>query len=259
MTEYRCVTGSIAGFIQQLAVSYVGRGYWFYVCGRVPDGKDPSSMDAKLIERYGIDLTKWSRARRKRAGLANMQYLRHGRFFVLLSTHGRHPFFDSEKLCIRDVRRTPVKYGGYAVSYRDGHPHVRIERREYLRLRSWILDVAGARGTSGVRAELSGLRFEPYAPVRRQLLNLLRAANRELSERGHARLAASCLRLRRTVGPVFAASPAAVSCEHPQVPVQCTSRGSTARPGPGDELGDIDPAFAGLAVVDPGLGLAELG
>lgn len=259
MTEYRCVTKSIAGFIQQLAVSYVGRGYWFYVAGRVPDGKDPSAVDAKLIRRYGIDVSKWARARRKRSGLANMQYIRHGRFFVLLSTHGSHPFFESEKPSLRDVRRTPVKYAGYSVSYRAGHPHVRIERREYLRLRSWLLDVAAARGTPGVRAELSSLRFEPYAPVRRQLLNLLRATNRELAERGHAKLAPSCLRLRRTVGPVFMDSAGTAACEHTQVPVQCSSRGSPARPGPGDELGDIDSSFTGLAVVDPGLGLAELG
>ncbi len=258
MTEYRCVTNTIAGFIQQLAVSYVGRGYWFYVAGRVPNGKDPPRVDAKLVERYGIGISKWTRARRKRLGLANMQYIRHGRFFVLLATHGSHPFFKTEKLSIRDVRRTPVKYGGYAVSYRDGHPHVRIERREYLRLRSWLLDVAAARGASGVRAELSALRFEPYAPVRRQLLNLLRAANRELSERGHARLGASCLRLRRTVGPVFGESLATAACEHTQVPVQGSSRGDTARSCPGDELGDIDAAFTGLTVVDPGLGTVQV-
>lgn len=251
MREYRCRTTTTAGFIQQLAVSYIGRGYWFYVCGRVPEGKDPAVIDAKLIDRYDINVSKWTRARRKRVGLANMQYLRHGRFFVLLATHGKHRFFESERLCIRDARRTPVKHAGYSVSYRGGHPHVRIERREYLRIRSWLLDVAASRRSAGVRAELAALRFEPYAPVRRQLLNLLRAANRELVERGHARVASTCLRFRRTVGPVFDPSVPAVTPEHPEVPLQGSTRGTPARPGPGHELGEVHAALAGLAVVDP--------
>jgi hypothetical protein len=251
MTEYRCVTNTIAGFIQQLAVSYVGRGYWFYVSGRIPDGKDPPRVDAKLVERYGIDISKWTRARRKRLGLANMQYIRHGRFFVLLATHGRHAFFDREKPIIRDVRRAPVKYAGYSVSFRDGHPHVRIERREYLQLRAWLLDVASTRGTAGVRSALESLAFEPYAPVRRQLLNLLRAANRELVGRGRTKLGYQSLRLRRTVGPVFARTGLASLPEESEVAVQSGAGRSSARPAPGHELGDVDAAVAALAVVDP--------
>ena len=36
--EYRCVATSLEGFIQQLAVSYVGKGYFYYATGRVPNG-----------------------------------------------------------------------------------------------------------------------------------------------------------------------------------------------------------------------------
>ena len=35
--DYRCAATSVGGFIQQLAVSYVGRGYWFYVTGVIPE------------------------------------------------------------------------------------------------------------------------------------------------------------------------------------------------------------------------------
>ena len=260
MTEYRCVTNSIAGFIQQLAVSYVGRGYWFYVSGRVPDGKDPLRVDAKLVERYGIDISKWTRARRKKLGLANLQYVRHGRFFVLLATHGRHAFFNTEKLAIRDIRRVPVKYAGYSVSYRGGHPHVRIERWEYLELRSWLLDVAASRGPAGVREAFRTIAFEPYAPIRRQLLNLLRAANRELKERGRSVVGTECLRFRRTVGPVFTGSTATSGVQSAQVAVEGGAGGSAAGTGPGDELGQIDTAVSSLAVVNPGLGpLDEIG
>src|SRR5262245_60629084 len=114
---YQCEATTPEGFVQQLAVSYLGNGYWFYVTGGIPEGKDPRSVDAKLLSRYQIDLSKWARARRKRAGKANLQYIRFGRFFVLLATHGEHPFFAEEASSIRDARRTPIRFRGYSISY----------------------------------------------------------------------------------------------------------------------------------------------
>src|SRR5262245_22554809 len=91
---YRCEIETIGGFVQQLAVGYLAHGYFFYVWGIVPDGKDPRRVDEKLVSKYGLAVSKWVRARRKRAGLANIAYLRHRRFFVLVATHGAHPFFE---------------------------------------------------------------------------------------------------------------------------------------------------------------------
>ena len=48
---YRYRAKIIEGFVQQLAVGYVTHGYWFYVSGWIPQGKDPEKTDAKLIER----------------------------------------------------------------------------------------------------------------------------------------------------------------------------------------------------------------
>src|SRR5437762_11820051 len=118
--EYRCEATSVAGFIQQLAVSYVGHGYVFYVTGEIPERKDPRGVDEKLVAKYGLASGKTSRARRKAAGLANVQYLRYGRLFVLLSTPGKHPIFDEEREFIRDARKVPIKFGGYSISYRAG-------------------------------------------------------------------------------------------------------------------------------------------
>jgi hypothetical protein len=123
--QYRCEATTVAGFVQQLAVAYVGRGYFFYVLGEIPERKDPRDVDQRLIAKYGIAIGKTAWARRKAAGLANVQYLRYGRTFVLLATHGRHPFFEREGNLVRDVREVPIKFGGYAISYRAGHPHVR--------------------------------------------------------------------------------------------------------------------------------------
>src|SRR5262245_25058525 len=106
---YRYEATSLPGFIQQLAVSYVGRGYFFYVAGWVPRKKPPAAVDRKLIDRYEIAVSKWARTRRRGQGKANLHYLRFGRFFVLLATHGDHPFFAQEAAVIRDARRVPIK------------------------------------------------------------------------------------------------------------------------------------------------------
>ncbi len=85
---YRCEATSLEGFVQQLAVSYVGNGYFFYVTGCVPEGKDVHAVDAaKLIARYGMDAAYMVEGAKKQAGSANLQYIRYGRFFVLLATH----------------------------------------------------------------------------------------------------------------------------------------------------------------------------
>jgi len=60
--EYRCVAGSVAEFVQQLASCYLPHGYWFYVPGVIPFGKDPRDADAKLIAKYRIGVPRTSRA-----------------------------------------------------------------------------------------------------------------------------------------------------------------------------------------------------
>jgi hypothetical protein len=77
---YRYEAKSIDGFVQQLAVSYVANGYFFFVTGVIPEGKNQRHVDEKLIAKYGIDVSKFTRARRKAHGQANVQYLRFGRF-----------------------------------------------------------------------------------------------------------------------------------------------------------------------------------
>src|SRR4051794_31677789 len=129
--SYRVEATTVEGFVQQLAVAYVQRGYFFYITGTIPARKDPAKVDAKLLAKYGIDVSRWARARRKRAGLANHHYIRFDRFFVLLATPGEGLFFTEEAGAIRDARRVPIKFGGYAIGYSGGHVRVRIEKRLY--------------------------------------------------------------------------------------------------------------------------------
>jgi hypothetical protein len=66
--EYRCETTSVEGFVQLLACNYLPHGYWFYVTGSIPPGKDARLVDAKLIDKYEIGLPRATRRRRKRMG-----------------------------------------------------------------------------------------------------------------------------------------------------------------------------------------------
>ncbi len=196
---YRCVATSVEGFVHQLAVSYLRNGYWFYVTGIIPAGKDPKAVDQKLLARYEIDISKWTRARRKQAGLANLQYLRYGSFFVLLATHGQHRFFEEENASVRDARRVPIRFHGYSVSFRAGHPHVRIEQAVYKELKAFFLDLAPRRSAEALAEDLAELPFEPYAPIRRQFLSILRAVNRERERAGFRPVPATCFRFTRRI------------------------------------------------------------
>jgi hypothetical protein len=201
--RYRCEARSVSGFIQQLAVGYVGRGYFFYVVGQVPEGKDPRAIDEKLIEKYGVSGSKSARARRKALGLANVQYLRFKERFVLLATHGEHLFFIEEAGQIRDAREMPIKLFGYAVSYRSGHPHVRIEQRRYLELKAYLADLAVHRAKDWLEGQFHSLWFEPYAPVRSQLHCILRAVNDRRKLAQFEPLPSSCIRSRRRIVKPF--------------------------------------------------------
>jgi len=207
--EYRYATTSVEGFVQQLAVAYITHGYWFYVAGEIPGGKDPAAVDAKLIERYGIAISKWARCRRKKQGLANMQYLRHERFFLLLATKGWHEFFERERASFCDVRRIPVKFAGYSIGCRKGpdgrwHASVCIDRVTQAELLAELTEIGIRRGTRAIERVLTESRFERYAPVRRQLLSVLRAVNRAREHAGLAPVPVSALRLQRQVVRAFA-------------------------------------------------------
>ena len=178
---YRCEATSVAGFIQQLAVSYVANGYWFYVTGEIPARKDPRAVDTKLIARYHLDISKWTRCRQRKTGVASVQYLRHGSFFVLVATRGEHEFFTAEASRIRDIRRAPLRYGGYSVAgLLAGEKHrvsVRIERDAYSELKSRFLAMATGGSEAPLSDALQRVAFARYAPVRRQLAGLLRSIN----------------------------------------------------------------------------------
>jgi hypothetical protein len=213
--QYRSEVISVPGFVQQIACSYLRHGYWWYVTGRIPAGKDAAAIDRKLVEKYGIGVSESTRARRKQLGQANLQYLRHDRFFAILATKGQHRFFEEEAESIRDIRRIPLRIAGYSISYRRGgrtregkldkrwHAHVEIERCRYLEIKAHFLHLAVHRSPEKLAMAFYELPFEPYAPVRRQLLNLLRAVNLVRKQASYRPVPVEVLPLRRRIVKPF--------------------------------------------------------
>jgi hypothetical protein len=213
---YRYEATSVEGFVQQLACCYVPHGFWWYVTGRIPERKEPVAVDQKLIERYGVDLSKRTKSRRKQLGLANVHYLRHERFFVLLASRGRHRLFEDEGAVVRDLRKMPLKFRDYSISYRPGgrtmageidhkwHSHVQMAPQAYKAERAYFLELALRKSIDQLMVEFRRVPFEPYAPIRRQLLNILRAVNAKRHAAGLGPVPTTALRLRRRVVQPFA-------------------------------------------------------
>jgi hypothetical protein len=198
---YRCEATSVEGFVQQLAVCYVANGYWFYVAGAIPAQKDPRGVDLKMIEKYEVGISKWTRARRKRLGQANVHYIRFRRFFVLLASAGEHPFF-REETAIRDIRRSPIRFAGHSISYRKGrdgqwHASVRIEALEFRCLKRSFFARSVSDNAELIAKAIQMLPYEPYAPVRNQLRELLRGINRRRKVAGLTQVEAPLIRRKR--------------------------------------------------------------
>src|SRR6266567_3599245 len=204
---YRSVTSTVEGFVQQVAVNLLPHGYRFYVTGVIPEHKDPAALDTKLIERYGLNLSKWARARRKKHGQARVQYLRHGRFFLLIATDGEDAFF-SQETTIRDIRRVPLHCFGYSVGvYQrpDGswHPSVRMAAKVFESLKEELCETALRCSADVLEEKIRRLPFAPFAPVRNQVLTLLRLVNQRRKVAGFSLVAGECVRRRRKPVQVF--------------------------------------------------------
>jgi hypothetical protein len=219
--EYQHEVTSLTGYVQRIATHLLPKGYYFFVQGVVPEGKDPRALDAKLLTKYRVAISEGARRWRKSQGLGNVQYVRYQRSWILLATHGDHPIREGEGTNLKDVRRSPIRVGDYAIYVKrgnylkkaspddaarpDGRWRVRvlIAREPYRELCAYFLSLAHHRGGESLAAQLFALPYEPYAPVRKQLLKLLRRINAERKVAGFANLPPSCLRFKRAIVKVF--------------------------------------------------------
>ncbi len=217
---YLCEAQSPEAVVQLIAASYLRHGFYWYVTGSIPAGKTPAAIDRKLIAKYGIDVSEWERRHRKQRGIANAHYLRYQQWFILMVSEGHHPLKQpaakgGEGEHLRDCRRTPIRFHGYSISYRRAgvtaaggstpkfHAHVRIDDATYRSLRDRFVDLATHQTAETLANEFGRIPFARYAPVRRQLLNILRAVNDRRKQQSFQLLPHSILKLKRTPVPVY--------------------------------------------------------
>lgn len=226
---YRCVATSVEGFVQQLATCYLRHGYYFFVQGRVPDGRDPYEIDKKLLEKFEIALTTGQRCYRKRLGLANVHYLRYAgtNEWVMVATHGRHVWWEEhhhpcpQRNQVKDAREVPIVFQGYSIRVRQGHylrklpgesraqpdrslrVRVMIGRAAYRYLKAEFLEAATRKSATDLAAKFSRLPFEPYAPIRKQLLQILRMVNAKRRTAALDRLPGKIVRTKRRIVKPF--------------------------------------------------------
>lgn len=219
--EYQYEVTSLVGYLQRVATHLLTKGYYFFVQGLVPEGKDPTALDVKLLAKYDVAKTEGARRWRKSQGLGNVQYVRFQRAWILLATHGDHAIREGEGANLKDVRRMPIRIGDYSVyvkrgnylqkrypedsSRADGKWRVRvlISREPYRELCAYFLSIACHRRAEALAEELYNLPYVPYAPVRKQLLKLLRLINSKRQAAGFAKIPPSCLRFKRVIVRAF--------------------------------------------------------
>jgi hypothetical protein len=219
--EYKYETTSVTGFVQRIATCLLRHGYVYYVQGLVPEGKDPRATDVKILNKYDVVQSESKRARRKQRGLANLQYLRFERTFVLMATEGAHFLFDKEKKNLRDIRQLPITIDGYSIYLKQGdfkkklsrdaervrddkwHARVLISKERFKDIRAYFLDIACRRKVDVLVAEINALPFEPYKPVWRQLRKLVLLINEKRKAAGYAAVPMTAVRWRRTIVKAF--------------------------------------------------------
>ena len=238
--KYKWEAATLEGFIQQLAVGYVARGYFFYVTGHVPSRLANAEHDRRMLTKFNVACSKWSRYRRRRRGLAggeslaSVQYIRFREFWVLLATHGKHCFFDEHRELAadgltwvpqyNDVRERPIQFGGYSVGWRE-RVTVRISPRAYRELRAYFVEQASNRKSiESLEHDFSSFPFEPYAGVTRQLLSIYRHVNRVRRVAGLCAVPRECLRIRRRPVRPFELSPAVQCLAKPSEEIMRTTQ-----------------------------------
>lgn len=202
-------------FIQRVADNIVKYGYTNYVTGTIPEGKDAAEVDAKILERYGIAVSRWARRRRVQAGVTGLHYARHQRFFAMFAhPKGEHDWWEREEWMherdvrkhgsrIQDITRKPLVYGGYSISFKHstqtgrGHVAVRIHPSEYRALKAYYLSIAVHRSKESLEDEFRAFPFDAWAGVKEQRWVIFEAVNAARKRAGFELLEHRVLRKRR--------------------------------------------------------------
>jgi hypothetical protein len=194
---------SLAETVRKIG-NFVTKGYHFHIWGMVPEGKTGEEIDRTMGRKHPSILLSLPAKRQRfhRHGEARLQYLRFGRWWIILATHGNGPFWLTE---VNNVRKhegknaKPIVFWGYSLSYRNGKFHARIRAEEFKRLKRFFLEVAARWDLAWWKDYLWELPFEPYAPVLRQIGGLVRRVNKVRQTAGLEKIPESYIRVRRNL------------------------------------------------------------
>ena len=132
------VCTSLAVFLYKIR-HYNLYGYHRYVMRQIPEQKDPSLRDKKIMDCYGVTFSRMKRFTRKKKGLANVMYLRHKNTFLLLATDGIHEAFD--KLDSKSLHESAILYSGYKVSFKNHKPRIHITERRMTAIKKYTREI----------------------------------------------------------------------------------------------------------------------
>ena len=103
---YRYQAKSIDGMLSQLIRYVANGGHYFYIRVRVPQGKDPTAIAERLLDRYDIRKARWQRKRRHLKDTASIHLLQYREVIVIILTKGKHEkFYRDHHSTVRDIRR----------------------------------------------------------------------------------------------------------------------------------------------------------
>ncbi|MBD1919463.1 MULTISPECIES: hypothetical protein [Cyanophyceae] len=165
---------TLGDFLRRIAIDYVRHGWFRYAVRTIPQGKDMLTIDAKMKAIYGVTSCRMTRMRCRKKGIASVQYLRFGHAFVLLATEGHQDALG--RITMRDIRESPLHFGGYSVGLARGTVVVEVERRVWQEARTKLQNMSLI-GKEPLEKALASLPFYRFPGVVRQKLELLRAIN----------------------------------------------------------------------------------
>lgn len=180
-----CVARSLRGFVQQIAVGFLAKGYRYYVTGKIPAKKlgkpgEICASDLKLIGQYGANQSpKVRSAEKTQHGRAGLVYIRWNTKWVMLATPGEHPFFLAEGEAVRDIHIDPLLIYGYVISKRNGYTLVDMKDSAFKNIKERFLALALlGRGQLERLLEAEMRKWAAYEPVKSRWSKLITELNK---------------------------------------------------------------------------------
>lgn len=216
--QYQCVMPSVEAFVARVQ-RLVSRGYYFAYDGYLKPPKDPAKLDAKMIREWKLYRPDWTREARRRGGESGVHYIRYGRRYVLLATHGWRQSrgrganqksagrFFTQHPGYRDLKDEGLKF--YAYNIKSTYSHRLRRRTTFVSLRSSNYHALKAgmlrkavrgeyRRREALEAVFWNLPLIWYGPVQRQVRAIVNDVNRTRHRSGLSRIRITrCVRRSR--------------------------------------------------------------